>query len=389
MQHQFAQTLKPSGTLTFSDLLNAILAGKVTLGYTNPYTSSSSLNLLYTLFWQAAGHDRDHKPLTLDELASPEVNSVFKTFQDRVSVVTTTTLDLREISVRSPDKLQAFPLEYQSYVGLKKLPDFQNTQFIPFGIGHDSPLVALPWTTALQQEGLQQFADFATHDAAMLQMAQQMGFPQPNQLKVDLVPPLPKGDILAASQEYWKRKKDEGKTVYMMLVIDTSGSMNDSGRLENVKSGLRTATSQINTGNQVGLITFSNQVRSLVPLGTFDKLQHQRLVAAINDLTADGSTAMYDGIAAALGELLAAKEKDPNGQFYLLVLSDGETNAGHKFNDLKGILMQSQVRIYPIAYGEVNQQELQAIAALRESTVKQGTPETVQQLLQDLFQVNL
>jgi Ca-activated chloride channel family protein len=37
----------------------------------------------------------------------------------------------------------------------------------------------------------------------------------------------------------------------------------------------------------------------------------------------------------------------------------------------------------------VNQEELNAIAALRESTVKTGTPENVQELLKGLFQVNL
>ena len=37
----------------------------------------------------------------------------------------------------------------------------------------------------------------------------------------------------------------------------------------------------------------------------------------------------------------------------------------------------------------MNQQELGAIAALRESTVKIGTPENVQEILKGLFQTNL
>jgi Ca-activated chloride channel family protein len=32
-----------------------------------------------------------------------------------VLITTTTTLDLQEIFIRDPDKLQAFPLEYQNY----------------------------------------------------------------------------------------------------------------------------------------------------------------------------------------------------------------------------------------------------------------------------------
>ena len=72
-----------------------------------------------------------------------------------------------------------------------------------------------------------------------------------------------------------------------------------------------------------------------------------------------------------------------------MLLSDGQTNVGYKFNEIKDIMAYSGVRFYPIAYGEVNEQEMQAIAELRESTVKLGTPENVQELFRDLFQVNL
>jgi Ca-activated chloride channel family protein len=70
-------------------------------------------------------------------------------------------------------------------------------------------------------------------------------------------------------------------------------------------------------------------------------------------------------------------------------LTDGQTNRGFNFDQIKNIIEYSGVRVYPIAYGDVNQEELNAIAALRESTVKTGTPENVQELLKGLFQVNL
>jgi Ca-activated chloride channel family protein len=70
-------------------------------------------------------------------------------------------------------------------------------------------------------------------------------------------------------------------------------------------------------------------------------------------------------------------------------LTDGQTNVGFNFDQIKDIIKGSSVRVYPIAYGDVNQEELNAIAALRESTVKTGTPENVQELLKGLFQVNL
>lgn len=53
------------------------------------------------------------------------------------------------------------------------------------------------------------------------------------------------------------------------------------------------------------------------------------------------------------------------------------------------MIKYSGVRVYPIDYGEVNPQELEAIAAIREGSVYEGTPEKVQVLLKDLFQINL
>ena len=126
-----------------------------------------------------------------------------------------------------------------------------------------------------------------------------------------------------------------------------------------------------------------------LPLAPFDELQHQRLLATLDQLRADGGTAMYDGVMVALAELLERQQADANGRYYLLLLTDGEVNRGHRFETIQDILAYSQVRFYPVAYGDVNQAELEAIARLRESTVQQGNPDNVQSLFKDLFQVNL
>jgi Ca-activated chloride channel family protein len=91
----------------------------------------------------------------------------------------------------------------------------------------------------------------------------------------------------------------------------------------------------------------------------------------------------------ALGQLLEKRASDPNGRYYVLLLTDGEANEGLVFDQVKQVLEQSDIRIYPIAYGQVNRAELDAIASLRESTVQEGTPENVQSLLKGLFHTNL
>jgi Ca-activated chloride channel homolog len=98
---------------------------------------------------------------------------------------------------------------------------------------------------------------------------------------------------------------------------------------------------------------------------------------------------MYNGLAVGLAELFEKRKADPDGRFYLILLSDGASNQGINLQDMQEVLKYSDVRMYPIAYGSVNLEELEAIAAVREGNVYDGDPETVQTLLKDLFQTNL
>ncbi len=387
LQERVYRELAADGEMNFERLLDAIASGKLSVGYPNPYSSSTALNLLYSIFWRGAGHQQDGQPLTIADLKSPEVKSIFQGFQKQVLITTTTTLDLQEIFIRDKDKLQAFPLEYQNYQQLKKVPGFEKTAFIPFGIPHNNPLVGFNWNTAKQKEAMQKFAEFAT-SSAMQKLAQQQGFIETDYFSAANLPPIPAGEVLTTAQSFWKRQKDAGRTVYLMTVIDTSGSM-DGKPLAEVKEGLRIASQEINPGNYVGLISYSDRPTEMLALAPFDEMQHKRFLAAIDNLRADGGTAMYDGMMVALGKLLEQKKANPNGRFYLIVLTDGQTNQGFVFKQVKEVLQYSGVRVYPIAYGDVNQQELAAIAALRESTVKTGTPENVKELLKGLFQTNL
>ncbi len=382
------QQLAAAGPVTFDSILNAIAAGKITIGYPNPYRSSVALNLMYALFWRAAGRDQAGGLLTEQDIQSQQVASVFEQFQKQVLIATNTSPELQDIFLRDKSTLQAFPLEYQNYQTIQKMPGFEQTKFVPLGLPHTNPLVSFAWTTPDQKAALKAFAEFA-RSPEMQKLATETGFVETDYTKAGKFPPVnPSGKILKAIQAQWKRGKDVGKTVYLMTVVDTSGSM-DGEPLKAVQEGLKAATTQINSGNQVGLVTFSDQVVRRLALAPFDRLQHQKFLAAIESLRADGGTAMYDGLMVALNELVAKKKIDPNGRFYVIVLSDGDSNAGFKLPDVQSIVAQSGIRVYPIAYGEVDKNQLEAIAALRESSVQTGDPKTVRDLLKGLFETNL
>lgn len=380
--------LAENGTVSFDRLLAAIASEQITVAYPNPYSSSTALNLLYTLYWRAAGHQQSGGQLTTAELQTPQVNSVFDQFQAQVLITTPTTLDLQELFLRDQSNLQAFPLEYQNYLALRQVPGFENTEFVPFGMPHNNPLVGFGWNSPQQQAALERFSAFAL-SPDMQALAAQQGFVETDHLRATADhPPIPSGEVLLAAQSNWKLRKDGGRTVYMALVIDTSGSMEGS-RMQAVKDGLRIAAGQINPGNYVSIVTFDNRPVRRLPLAPFDQPQHQRFLATVDLLRADGATAMYDGMMVGLADLMEKKAADPTGRFYLLLLTDGEANRGFQFDAVQDIMAYSDVRFYPIAYGEVSQSELQAIASLRESTVQQGNPDNVQSLFRDLFQVNL
>jgi Ca-activated chloride channel homolog len=388
LQPQVYQELAQGGAVTFDRLMDSILAGKIKIGYANPYIASSALNLLYTLLWRSAGHAQDGKPLTVAELELPQTNSAFSAFQKQISLTTPTYLDLKQLWIRNPQQFPAIVMNYQSYVTLKKQPGFEQLAHIAFGVPETSPLVGFDWNTASEREALQKFAAFAT-SAPMQQLAKQQGFEQTDYLKQNRFPPLPSGEVLQAAQSFWKQRKDGGHTVYMELVVDTSGSMEQNNRLKAVQKALRFASQQINQGNQIGLVTFSDRPTRRIPLAPFSQLEQKRLFAAIDQLQPSGATALYDGLAVGLADLMAKQKTDPDGKFYLLLLTDGEQTDGLNFAEIKDVIKYSGVRVYPIAYGEVSQQELEAIAAIRESNVYEGTPEKVQVLLKDLFQTSL
>ncbi|MEO1069105.1 MAG: substrate-binding domain-containing protein, partial [Cyanobacteria bacterium J06638_6] len=156
-----AENSAENSSVSFDRLLNAIASGQVTVAYPNPYSSSTALNLLYTLYWRAAGHQDDGGQLTIAELQTPQVNSVFDQFQQQVLITTSTTLDLQELFLRDQNKLQAFPLEYQNYLALREVPGFGETEFVPFGVPHNNPLVGFGWNSPQQRAALEQFATFA------------------------------------------------------------------------------------------------------------------------------------------------------------------------------------------------------------------------------------
>jgi Ca-activated chloride channel homolog len=376
------------GPLAFGPVMDRTLAGQLRMGTCNPYLCSPGLDFMHTLLWTTAGHAGHGGALQSAELDRGSIQRSLELFQQRVSRITPTYIELIDIWKSRPEALDAVVMAEQSYRQLVREPGFEDLLAVPFGADQGSPLVAFPWTTGAEREALERFARF-TASAPLQTLARRQDFGDPTTVPARARPPRAEGELLSKLQQLWKQRKDGGRTVYLQLLVDLSGSMNKDGRLSQLKRALIVASGAINSGNHVGLISFGDQPSRLLPLQPYDAISRGRLLATVQELQADGATALYDGLAVALHDLMEARRRDPNGRFHLLVLSDGLANKGLGLEDLRDVIEHSGITITPIAYGEMNDGGLRDIAAIRESTVYRGDPKSILPLIHDLFQTTL
>ena len=157
--------------------------------------------------------------------------------------------------------------------------------------------------------------------------------------------------------------------VDIMLVLDRSGSMGVSGGtpLNNLKAAANKLVDLIEDTNatlppsvtefsRVGVVSFANAA-SLDQALTTD-LNDVR--SAINGLAAGGSTAIGDGIDLAQAQLAGSEPARPK---IMVVVTDGESNAGVNPVTAAGNAKAAGTEIFVIGFGNVNVAQLQSIAS--------------------------
>lgn len=144
------------------------------------------------------------------------------------------------------------------------------------------------------------------------------------------------------------------KPVHLVYLVDTSGSMNGPDRIGLAKESLKLLTGTLEPGDTVALCTYAGGVREvLAPTGIE---QRGKILAAIDDLTAGGSTAMASGID--LAYALAERTLVKGHVNRVVVLSDGDANVGATSHDeiLKRIARYRDrgITLSTVGYGSGN-----------------------------------
>ncbi|GBC63934.1 VWA domain-containing protein [Desulfonema ishimotonii] len=333
-------------------LIDAVVQGNLVMGYTNPFASSTGLNFLITVLSTFAGGNPDL-------MLSPEVVSSFESFQRGVPFVALTTLQMRD-SVENDGALEAFVMEYQTFANTPALRS--GYEFIPFGIRHDNPLYAVGEIGPEKREVLNMFASFAGGEKYRV-LAGKYGFDP--EMPYQPAVPLPPGSTLVRAQKIWKDKKDAGRPIAAIFLCDVSGSMRGT-RLNHLKKALIQGSEFIAPGNAIGVVLFNHRVSVVLPVKPFDLSQKAAFQAAVEDMVADGKTAMYDGVAVSLSMLAEARRKNPDVKPMLFVLTDGETNVGLVLENMSPIIEGLNMPIYTIGY-EADIGELGKLSSLVEA----------------------
>lgn len=357
------------GSINMKTITEATVENEIAMGYTNPLTSSTGLNFLLSTL---NAYDPSN-PL------SEKAVDGFEAFQVNVPFVAYVTMQMSD-AVES-GALDALILEYQTYVNNN---DLRKYVFTPFGLRHDNPLYSVGKLSKEKQGALDKFLEYCMSDKAQ-ERATKYGFNGLKDYKSEVKPF--SGDQLLEAQSLWKEKKDAGRPVAAVFVADISGSM-DGAPITGLKQSLINGAQYINKENSIGLVSYSSEVYMNLPINKFDLNQRALFTGAVEDMSANGGTATFDGVLVALDMLLKEKEANPDTKLMMFVLSDGETNNGYSLKDVEGLLKAFEIPIYTIGYN-ANIEALQAISQINEAASIDADSEDVIYKIKSLFNAQM
>jgi tight adherence protein B len=132
-----------------------------------------------------------------------------------------------------------------------------------------------------------------------------------------------------------------GAPVGVVLLIDTSGSMTQNGKLDQAKAAAAQFVRAKQPNDQIALMGFASQPRLLVNFTADTNL----LLKGINDLVATGETALWDATRQAVGLFADRPELQPN----VVLLSDGaDTVSSSKFEQAKSAAVSAHAAVFVV-----------------------------------------
>ena len=358
------------GDVTVGKVMEAALAGDILFAYTNPYTSSTGLNILSSMLCS----------FDPQSPVSEKASARLVEYQRQSPPVAYTTSVLRDQAAKGI--IDTMVMEEQAYVNT---PELKGYVYTPAGIRHDHPVYTFDYVSDAKQEAARIFVDYCLNEESQ-KAATDRGFNRHDDY-IGEEQHMNGLDYLAA-QKVWKQNKSGGVPIIAVFVADVSGSMRGTP-LNSLQTSLINASSYIGSENYIGLVSYSSDVTVQLEPKEFDARQRAYFSGAVKAMSAGGNTATYDAVLEGLKLVLDKQQEIPEAKPLLFVLSDGQQNAGTSYSRVKAIAGALRVPIYTIGYNMTDTDELSDLARLNEATLINASSDDVINQLRNLFNTQL
>ena len=397
MWEEFARALGwPQKKIGFEEILRLARSeapigppefGRFKLVHTNPDFSTSGLSAVVAEYYAATGKKEG---LTEQDVTTSKARDIVRDIERSIVHYGDTTLFIADQMKREgPGYASAVAMEEVTLLDFNRTRDSQQKLvplYPPEGTFYsDNPYIVLdgPWVSAAEKQGARAFGEFLAEEIDP-ELAARSGF-RPADLDQQPVPPVSKENGVDPSQpqrvlglpdprvlDVVKRTwREDRKPANILLVVDTSGSMNDQDRLARAKDGLGTFFREVSPNDRVGLTTFSDVIQPLVPVSPFAQNRDQ-LQSTVGRLIADGGTAFFDATVEGVETVRALNDSERINA--VVLLTDGEDTDSSRGADDVVELLRSQgdsatkTRVFTIAYSAEAEGAEEALAAIAKAS---------------------
>jgi Ca-activated chloride channel family protein len=381
--------------------------GAFKFGHTNPNYSNSGLDAVIAEHYAAIGKVRGlsisdvNDPKTADFVANVESSIIH--YGD------STGFFADKMFTNGPDYLSATVM-YESLV--VEANDGKTYPHLPFPVvaiypkegtfysDHPFAIPQASWVTPAKRTSALAFRNFLLAPTQQ-QKALQYGF-RPANVNTALAAPIdaahgvdpsepktllqtPTADVVNAVESSWNQQR---RKVDVMLILDRSGSMNDSiggvSKIDAAKQGLTEFVNLLGESDGLGITVFSNSADVLTPVTSLGP-KRQNTLNLINQITANGQTLLFDTIATQVEALSKLPSKHIKA---VVVLTDGMDNISKlSINQLisqitpSGSNAGNGIKVFTIAYG--GDADVSGLTKIADATGGQeyaGNPQNIKQV---------
>ncbi len=377
--------------------------GAFRFGHTHPEFSNSGLISLFAEVYAGTGKLRG---LELADVQRPETGAYLQEIESAVvHYGESTGFFGRKMFEEGPGYLSAAVLyenmviEANQQAKLKMPVVAIYPKEGTFWSDHPAGIVQREWVTPDHQAAARKLLDFLTSRPSQ-EKALALGF-RPADPAIPLAAPfdvahgvdakqpqttleVPEVAVMKAITSLWQERKKKSN---ILLVLDTSGSMEKDGKMAAARVGAQRMVSLLGDSDHISLFPFNEQVRPTL-LDAELKTHRPKAQQILGSLIAAGGTALYDAVISARQHL--QQHPQPGMISAIVVLSDGaDAHSAAKLDDLLKRLQTDRetggIRVFTIGYGkDAKADVLEQISNATQAKYFKGTPENIESVFRQI-----